>query len=329
MIIVENMFLSYHCFSIFVYNIYELQLMQIFNPNDSSKMNSVKLKLIPFLAIILVSLTLSCKQNEKPSDMNIIFLHHSTGNVIWNGTKPSLIGKAIRRANTRIAEMLGVKAHLPYLIDKYNKSNNKNYHIKEFEFPKRSPYGWNNYPYDYYNIWVKNAGEMPYKEEPTLEMLTKEYQVIIFKHCYPGSNIQEDLDSVDINSDIKTLANYKLQYIALRDKLHQFPDTKFILLTGAAQVASQINLDEAKRAKQFLQWVINEWDMPEDNIFLWDLRTLQTEGDLYFKEEYARSNEDSHPNKQFAGRVVKLFSNRIIDIIENNGTMTKLTGEKE
>lgn len=292
-------------------------------------MNSVKFKRIPFLTIMLVSLTFSCKHNENTSDMNIIFLHHSTGNVIWNGTKPSLIGKAIRRVNTRIANIFGIKAHLPYLIDKHNKSNNKNYQIRESVFPKGSPYGWNNFPYDYFNIWVKNAGEEPYKEEPTLEMLTKEFQVIIFKHCYPVSNIQEDLDSADINSDLKTIANYKLQYLALREKLHQFPDTKFILLTGAAQIASQINLDEAKRAKQFFQWVTDEWDTPEDNVFLWDLRTLQTEGDLYFKEEYSVSNNNSHPNKQFAGKVVKLFSNRIIDIIENNGTMTKLTGEKK
>ena len=49
------------------------------------------------------------------------------------------------------------------------------YFIEEKIFPKAEPYGWNNYPYDYYNIWVKNAGEQPFMEEPTLEILTKEY----------------------------------------------------------------------------------------------------------------------------------------------------------
>ena len=195
-------------------------------------------------------------------------------------------------------------------------------------FPKASPYGWHNYPYDYYNIWVKNAGNEPYMEEPTLELLTKKYQVIIFKHCYPVSNIKPDKDSADINSDYKSLANYKLQYTVLRDKLYEFPDTKFIIWTGAAQVKSNISEDEALRAKEFFTWVTNEWDLPGDNIHIWDLYGLETEGGLYFKEEYAGSANDSHPNSKFASKAVKLISNRIIDVIENNGAGTKLTGEK-
>ena len=74
-------------------------------------------------------------------------------------------------------------------------------------FPKPNPYGWNNYPYDYYNIWVKNAGE-----------------------------------------------------------------------------------------------------------------------ELYM-EEYAVSTNDSHPDSEFASNAVKLLYNRIIDVIENNGTGTQLTGK--
>ena len=195
-------------------------------------------------------------------------------------------------------------------------------------FPKAAPYGWNNNPYDYYNIWVKNAGDKPYKEEPTLEILTKEYQVIIFKHCFPISNIQPEQDSADINSNLRTISNYKLQYSALRDKLYQFPNTKFILFTGAAQVKGCISEDEAKRAKEFFNWVIQEWDLPGDNIYLWDLYNLETEGELYFKENYAESINDSHPNGDFAGKAVKLLFNRIIDVVENNGHGTSLNGLK-
>ena len=207
------------------------------------------------------------------------------------------------------------------------KKKNRNYSIREIEFPKSKPYGWNNYPYDYYNIWVKNAGEDPFLEEPTLESLLKKYQIIIFKHCFPVSNIQADIITPDINSEIKTISNYKLQYSALRDKLHEFPDTKFILFTGAVQVKSQVTEDEAVRTKEFFSWVVNEWDLPCDNIYLWDLYSLETEGGLYFKDDYAVSPTDSHPSKYFAGRVVKLLFNRIIDVIENNGNNTQLSGE--
>ena len=191
--------------------------------------------------------------------MNILYIHHSTGGVIWTGNINSKIAKNASRYSNKLASLLGAKAELPSLFDKYNKTQNKNYIIREMAFPKASPYGWKNYPYDYYNIWVKNAGESSYMEEPTLEMLTKDYQVIIFKHCFPVSNIQADQDSGDINSELKTIANYKLQYNALREKLHTFPKTKFILFTGAVQVKANISEDEAKRTREFFSWVKEEW----------------------------------------------------------------------
>jgi len=283
---------------------------------------------ILFASLFIISMS-SCKQKEKPSDMNILYLHHSTGGVIWKGAKNSLFTKVSWRISKKLTKKIGTKDRLPLFFEKFNKEHNKNYHIVDMEFPKREPYGWNNYPYDYYNIWVKNSGADSYMEEPTLEILTKKYQVIIFKHCYPVSKIEEDQDSADINSDIRTIANYKLQYEALKEKMHEFPDTKFILFTGAVQVKSNLSEEEALRTNDFFNWVKNEWDIPLDNIYLWDLYSLQTEGGLYFKDQYAKSESDSHPNWEFAGKVVNLLFNRIIDVIENNGNGTLLTGEKK
>ena len=233
------------------------------------------------------------------------------------------------KISPRLADVFSSEAQLASLIKKYNIENGKGYLIQDMIFPKESPYGWKNYPFDYYNIWVRNSGKELYMKEPTLDLLTRDYDVIIFKHCFPVSNIVEDQDASDINSEIKTIANYKLQYLALREKLLEYPDSKFILFTGAAQVKSNIDEDKAKRAREFFSWVINEWDHQNDNIFLWDLFGLQTEGELYFKNNYAVSLADSHPNTEFAGRAVQLLSNRIIDVIENNGNTTTLTGEKE
>jgi len=287
----------------------------------------MKTKLAFFGGLLIILQLSSCKQKEIESDMNIIYLHHSTGGLIWQGGSLSLFNRAVRKISPDLAQRISGKARLKALMDKYNEENNKNYNIKEMTFPKASPYGWRNYPYDYYNIWVKNAGPEPYMEEPTLEILTRLYQVVIFKHCFPVSNIKEDAEVADINSDYKSLANYKLQYNALKDKLHEFPNTKFILFTGAAQVKNSVTEDEALRTRDFFEWVINEWDTPDDNIFLWDLYNLETEGGLYLKEEYAKSSVDSHPNKEFALKASELILNRITDVIENNGKKTKLTGE--
>jgi hypothetical protein len=247
--------------------------------------------------------------------------------VIWYGDLGSALQTITDKVRFKFFMQPEEQAHLPLLFRKYNRRNNKSYIIREMAFPKTEPYGWNNYPYDYYNIWVKNAGEDLYMEEPSLEMLTKDNQVIIFKHCFPVSNVQPDPDSANINSDYKSLANYKLQYLAIRDKLHQFPMTKFIVFTGAVQVKYYLPEEEAIRAREFNDWVRLEWDQPDDNIYLWDLYELQTEGGLYFKDEYAVSGEDSHPNITFAGKAADLLFSRIIDIIESNGNTTLLTGE--
>jgi len=262
-------------------------------------------------------------------DVKIVFLHHSTGGVIWRGGHNPFSHKVIRKLSPKLSDVIDRRAVLPVLFKLYNKENSTEYSIEEREFPKEKPYGWKNYPYDYYNIWVKNAGDVPYMDEPTLEILTRQYQVIIFKHCFPVSNIKPDQGNGDIDSEIRTLANYKMQYIALRDKLHEFPDTKFILFTGAVQTKANVMEEDAIRAKEFYQWVLNEWDLPDDNIYLWDLYGLQTEGGLYFKDEFAVSPENSHPNKAFASRTVKLLFYRIIDIIQNDGRSTLLTGDRK
>jgi hypothetical protein len=287
----------------------------------------MKSKLHIFIVLLLIIPMNSCRHNEKTSDMNILYLHHSTGGVIWRGGKNSLFGKVARKVSPRLSDAIDKRAALPQLFKEYNRKHSTYYSIKEMEFPKETPYGWKNYPYDYYNIWIKNAGQEPFMEEPTLEMLTKEYQVIIFKHCFPVSNIKPDQDTVNISSEVRTISNYELQYQVLRDKLHEFPGTKFILFTGAVQVEANIKEEDAIRAREFFSWVTDEWDLPGDNIYIWDLYKLQTEGGLYFREDYAVSPSNSHPNKVFASRIVKLLFNRIIDIIENDGNGTSLTGE--
>ena len=264
----------------------------------------------------------SCSGEKGSGDgMSIILLHHSTGGVIWDGDL-SQVNPDVVRDNPRL------KSQIPLLFAQYNKETSKDYLIKEMSFPKAEPYGWNNYPFDYYNIWVKNSGDKAFMKEPTLEILTDQYNVIIFKHCFPSSNIVADDIEADINSDTKSLQNYKLQYLALRDKMHEYPDNKFILFTGAVQVRQFLTEEEAYRAREFHDWVTQEWDQPEDNIFLWDLYQLQTEEGLYFKDEYAVSPEDSHPNKTFAGRAATLLFNRIIDVIDNGGKTTTLAGVK-
>ena len=144
---------------------------------------------------LAVLLTFAAAAQAAPaSGARIILLHHSTGECVWNG---GVAG--------------GLAAH--------NAANKTAHQIVERAFPADSPYGWENYPYDYWNIWVRHAGSKPFKNEPTLEMLTAKYNVIVFKHCFPVSSIEADTGKADVASSEKRIENYKLQYAALKRKM--------------------------------------------------------------------------------------------------------------
>lgn len=281
------------------------------------KKNTMQTKLLLFFTFIILLYSCNNKNQEGMLKENkAIFLHHSTGNDIWKGGVSKYSYKLFKEGDVQKE------------IKKYNKNNKTNYSIVEQVFPKKEPYGWNNYPFDYYNIWVKNAGNNPFMEEPTLEMLTKEYGLIIWKHCFPVSSVLEDTGNLDINSEEKRLENYKLQYNALKRKMHEFPNTKFLVWTGAALVREATKEENAKRMKEFVDWVKNEWNETGDNIFLWDFYELETEGSLYLKDEYAYSSSDSHPNKNFASKTSEYFVNRIFDIFLGKADKTKITGKE-
>lgn len=242
------------------------------------------------------------KDLEEKGEVNILFLHHRTGKMIWDG---------------------GV----PEGIENYDQIHNKSYNIIEQDFPKKTEYGWNNYPFDYWNIWVNHAGNESYKNEPTLEMITKQYDVVVFKHSFPVSNIKEDTGVPNVGSDVKNIENYKLQYQELKEKLHSFSDTKFIVWTGAALVEGLSNVEKGERTRGFFEWVKDEWDEAGDNIFIWDFYELETEGGYFLKNEYAKGDTNAHPNSDFAKSVAPLLCNRIVDVIEGRGDSGNITGK--
>jgi hypothetical protein len=282
---------------------------------------TVQRYLVVLVLAIGVVFMAGCSGNDPRSaagasgPVKIAFLHHSTGEVVWVGSTSKVSSKVFGNSDVK-----------KWIAD-YNKANKTKYEIGDITFPTGKDYAWANYPYDYYNIWVKNAGDVPYRGEPTLEMLTKKYDVIVWKHCYPVGAILPDTGKADVGSEEKRLENYKLQYLALRDKMRSYPDKQFVVWTGAAQVKGATSPEEARRTREFFDWVKSEWDEPGDNIFLWDFYELETEGGAFMKQEYAKGETDSHPNPDFGARVAPLFAQRVVNVIEGRGDSTPLTGK--
>lgn len=237
------------------------------------------------------------------TNARIILLHHSTGMNVWKGGLASWIAS-------------------------YNSGKGTNYSITELSFPSSSyPGGWKNYPYDYWNIWINHGGASYYGSEPTLTTLIKQYNVIIFKHCFPVSDVTADSGVAAVSSEGKQLQNYKLQYGELKKLMHSYPGTRFIVWTGAALTARSTNEANAKRAKAFSDWVKNTWDEKGDNIYVWDFRTLETGGGLYMKDENAASPNDSHPGVALSRSAAPKLGRRIVDVIDGKGDTGSLTGE--
>ena len=253
----------------------------------------------------------------------IVFLHHSTGEIVWRGG-------------------------IPQFIQSWNIAHGTNYEISELAYPSAAGgharlrkllparifnklvsdhYPWDNQPYDYWNLWVAHSGENRDRSELNLDDLARSYDVIVFKHCFPVSEVAAADGSPSVSSPIRTLANYELQYEALKKRMHQFPQTRFIVWTGPALTQAASNPEDAARARQFSAWVKNTWDEKGDNLFVWDFRELETGGGLFLTPENAQGPANSHPAKALAEKIAPLMGRRIVDVIEGRGDSSSLTGQ--
>lgn len=183
----------------------------------------------------------------------------------------------------------------------YNADHGTDISISRVDFPS-TPYPWNNYPYDWWNIWINGACEEGDVNLECIYNLAEQYDVVSWKQCYPGSDILEDLGTPDISSSRKSLENYKLQYRALREMMRQYNDTKFIVWTLAPRHRLATNEGNARRAGEFVEWVRDEWLFENDtdypNIYIFDFWHLHADENNTLKYEYeiSHSSSDSHPN---------------------------------
>ena len=254
-----------------------------------------------FCTALFILLFLAASEITWAADEEILFLHHSTGRNVYN--------------EGDVFEWIG----------SYNSANGTNYHIQERSFPLSG----GNYPYDYWNLWVYgNCGEQ-YGE--CLNSMAADHDVIIFKHCYPGSDIFAGTGAASVSSSRKTLKNYKLQYRALRGLMDDFPDTIFIVWTLAPRHRLATNADNAARAAEFVNWVKNDF-LTEDgqahpNIFIFDFWGIVAEQKsnpengaincLKYEYERSHSDSDSHPNTLANETAGPIFAERIVNVIES------------
>lgn len=240
---------------------------------------------------------------------NAIFLHHSTGAGVF------------------------FEGNVAVWIADYNNEHGTDLEITEFAYPD-SPWGWENYPYDYWKLWVDGSCNNTQDNIQCLDKLCENYDLIIFKHCFPGAGIEAGNGNGDVTSPEKTLNNYKLQYRALLALFDQYPDNKFMVWTLAPLHRLATNSEQANRAAQFVDWVKNSW-LTEDgnehtNVFIFDFFGLVAEQNenpvngqqycLKYDYEGDHSGNDSHPNLLANETIGPIFAAEVASIFTQNAS---------
>lgn len=255
-------------------------------------------------SLLLVFCTLLLFSSAFSQSGSAIFLHHSTGAGVY------------------------YEGNVAQWITDYNAEHGTNFELTEFAYPN-TPWDWENYPYDYWKLWADGSCNNTQDNIQCLDKLCQNYELIIFKHCFPGAGIEADYGNGDVTSPEKTLNNYKLQYRALLALFDQYPNNKFIVWTLAPLHRNATNTDQANRAAQFVDWVKNTW-LTEDgnqhsNVTIFDFFGLAAEQNanpahgkqycLKYDYEGDHNGNDSHPNS-FANQTIgPLFAEKITEVL--------------
>ncbi len=234
---------------------------------------------------------------------NVIFLHHSTGrNLIEEG--------GVREAFTA--------AGYDFWDHDYND--------RGLTQPDGAPAGYGyNIPHDntdpdgLADIFSQRLYSAPLNAFSGL----MQHEVVIFKSCFPVSNITSDVQ----------LEQYKAYYLQIRDVMDQHLDHIFIVVTPPPLNPAATEAESAARARAFAEWLKSDaflWGHP--NVYTFDFFDLLAEGDSsdpdynMLREEY-REGDDSHPNARANEAAAPIFVDFVVKATEDYRVLNRAVSQ--
>jgi hypothetical protein len=139
-----------------------------------------------------------------------------------------------------------------------------------------------------------------------------QHEVIVFKSCFPVSNITTD----------EQLRAYKSYYLGMRDVMDQHPDKLFVVMTPPPLNPAATDAEAANRARAFADWLqSDEYLSGHANVVTFDFFDSLAEEDPTLPDhnmlrQAYRDGTDSHPNQRANEVVGPLFVDFIVDAIE-------------
>jgi hypothetical protein len=209
---------------------------------------------------------------EKP--VRIIFMHHSTGlGVITQGE--------VRERFTALGyEFWDHGYNEEGLTDAAGNTLGINWSVPD---DNTDPDGW----YGIFNQPVTSPASNTFSH-----ML--EFDVIVFKSCFPTSDIQSE----------EQFEDYRRYYSSIRDVIDQHPDKLFIAFTTPPLVPNSTSPEAAARARRWADYLTSDdYLAGHPNMVVFDFFSLLADNDGFLRSEYRADEWDSHPN-ELANRTV-------------------------
>ena len=137
-----------------------------------------------------------------------------------------------------------------------------------------------------------------------------QYDVIAFKSCFPVSNIGDD----------GQLEEYRSYYLSIRDRMDQYPDKIFVIVTQPPEVPANSSAEAAAWARSFVDWLqSDEYLSGHPNVFVFDFFGQLAGGDNFLKPEYRMDEYDAHPNELANRTIGPLLVDFLDEAIRSHG----------
>jgi len=275
------------------------------------KTNTISIAAIGFILFCSITTAFSFNSQQQPArsspqyqqntappaqTVRLIFIHHSTGEN-WLSDDIGQLGIALRDNNYFVSDTnygwgpqdldagydtIGDHTDLGNWYSWFRGPNSETY-LSDLYAESEQHAG--------YSRLEKNSGG--------------ENTVILFKSCFPNSNLQgtpdEPVPSIDSNplrgqdaySEYHTVANAKGIYSDLLEYFKTRQDKLFIAIT-APPLSDPTN---ATNARAFNNWLVDEWlaDYPHKNVFVFDFyNVLTTNGGNSLVNDLNRSDGNHH-----------------------------------
>jgi hypothetical protein len=238
----------------------------------------------------------------------LIFIHHSCGEN-WLSDENGQLGQALGENNYFVSDTnygwgpnnIGDATDIPDWLRWFRSDETPAVTEALYNEFSNNWYGW-----EYYQRPMDDPGG--------------ENDIVLFKSCYPNSEIWGRPDDLPGDYADWTVAGAKYVYNELLVYFHQHPDKLFIVITAPPN----LNRDTAENARAFNEWLVSDWLKPYSgtNVAVWDFYAVLSHKNNHHhvvdgQIEYINTNGngtaaydswgDPHPNQTGNQKATKEF----------------------